>query len=172
MSPISGYFENTRGSTQIGSRLFRWGKRTYVMAVLNVTPDSFSGDGMAGNVDKAVDTALRFADEGADIIDVGGESTRPPSIYAGSEPVSDEQELGRVIPVIRALARKIDIPISVDTYRGRTAKEAIEAGASLVNDVWGLKGDPLMAPSSVNFPRSCCESIRRCPPPRSASSCL
>lgn len=134
-----------RGSTQIGSRLFRWGERTYIMAVLNVTPDSFSGDGVRGNVDEAVETALRFVEDGADIIDIGGESTRPPSIYEGSEPVSDEEELARILPVISTLAGKIDLPISVDTYKARVANKAVDAGASLVNDVWGLRRDPLMA---------------------------
>jgi dihydropteroate synthase len=125
---------------EIGGRLFRWGERTYIMGIINATPDSFSGDGVGYDVAAAVRLALRMREEGADIIDVGGESTRP-----GYTPVSVEEELRRVIPVIKALRREVDIPISIDTTKARVAGEAIEAGACLVNDTSGLLGDGEMA---------------------------
>ena len=131
--------------TRIGDRCFKWGERTYVMGVLNVTPDSFSGDGVAGNLDTAVEQALRFQAEGADIIDVGGESTRPASIYSGAEPITAEEELTRVIPVIEALSRVLKIPVSVDTYKAEVAREALRAGAAMINDVWGFRRDPEIA---------------------------
>ncbi len=134
-----------RGTTVIGGSSYVWGSRTYVMAVINVTPDSFSGDGLGDDVDAAVRQALGFQEWGADIIDVGGESTRPSSIYFGSNPVSIEEELSRVLPVIEALTTRIRIPISVDTHKARVASEALKVGASMVNDVWGFKRDPNMA---------------------------
>ncbi len=121
----------------IAGKTFNWGERTYVMGVLNVTPDSFSGDGTGDDIEGALDQAWRMIEEGADIIDVGGESTRP-----GSEPVSSEDELRRVIPVIERLAQSTDVPISIDTYKAKVAEEALAAGAHLVNDVWGLRMDP------------------------------
>ena len=129
-------------SLQIGQKTFAWGERTYLMGILNVTPDSFSGDGLlaspAGSAQEQMDAILaqarRFAAAGADILDVGGESTRP-----GAEPVSLEEETRRVVPVIRLLAAEIDLPISVDTYKAAVAEEALQAGAHLVNDVWGFK---------------------------------
>ena len=117
-----------------------WGKRTYVMGVINVTPDSFAGDGLGSDVVAAVDQALRFQDEGADILDVGAESTRP-----GATPLSTEEELGRLLPMLEAIAPKVDIPVSVDTYKARVARRAVEAGAAIINDVWGLKADPALA---------------------------
>jgi len=125
---------------QIGKKTFVWGERTYIMGIINVTPDSFSGDGLAGNVEGAVAQAIRFVEEGADILDIGGESTRP-----GSQPISEEEELSRVMPVLKRLVKEVDVPISIDTYKARVAREAIEAGASMVNDVWGLRMDPDMA---------------------------
>ena len=122
-----------------------WGERTYVMGVLNVTPDSFSGDGVGADLSAAVDQALRFQEWGADIIDVGGESTRPPSVYEGSEPISAEAEMRRIIPVLESICPRLDIPVSVDTYKARVAEAAIVAGANLINDVWGLRRDPAMA---------------------------
>ena len=119
---------------------FAWGKRTYVMGIINVTPDSFSGDGLGYDAEAALEQALRFQDEGADIIDVGGESTRP-----GSTPVTVEEEKRRVIPVIRLLASRLDVPVSVDTYKREVAREALTAGAAVINDVWGLKRDPALA---------------------------
>lgn len=125
----------------IGSTTFEWGARTYIMGVINVTPDSFAGDGLmaAGDhwVEAAVAQGVRFVQEGADILDVGGESTRP-----GAAPVSAEEELRRVMPVIRALAAAVNAPISIDTTKAVVAEAALEAGATLVNDVWGLRLDP------------------------------
>lgn len=131
-------------SLQIGPRIFEWGARTEVMGILNITPDSFSGDGLLSAtqaVDAAVEQARRFLDAGATLLDVGGESTRP-----GSQTVSVEEELGRVVPVIDALAREFpQAVLSVDTYKAVVAEEALRAGAHLVNDVWGLRADPNMA---------------------------
>lgn len=125
-------------------RAVRWGERTLVMAILNVTPDSFSGDGLARPGGSAVDAALARAGamvaDGADILDVGGESTRP-----GSEPVPADEEIARVVPVIAALRAAFDVPISVDTAKAAVARAAIDAGADLVNDVWALAADPDMA---------------------------
>ena len=133
------------GTTDIGGMPFVWGRRTYVMGVINVTPDSFSGDGLGDDVDAAVELALRFQEWGADIVDVGGESTRPSSIYAGAGPTSLEQELSRVLPVIEELAQRLSIPASIDTYKARVASEALAAGACMINDVWGFTRDPDMA---------------------------
>lgn len=124
----------------IGGRSFAWGERTYVMGIVNVTPDSFSGDGLSGDVDAALRQALRMREDGADIIDVGGESTRP-----GFAEVGEEEELRRTIPVVELLARKLDVPVSIDTYKARVAKAAIEAGATLVNDVHGFLREPEIA---------------------------
>ena len=128
------------GSTRCGPLVLEWGSRTYVMGVVNVTPDSFSGDGLAHDADAALEQALRFQAEGADIIDVGGESTRP-----GHTPVSADEEIRRVVPVIRLLASRLHVPISVDTYKLKVAREALAAGASMINDVWGLKREPALA---------------------------
>ena len=103
--------------TMIGGTLFIWGLRTYVMGVINVTPDSFSGDGFTGDVEEITRKALIFQELGADIIDVGGESTRPPNVYDGAIPVDIEEELSRVIPAVTSMSRKLTIPISVDTYK-------------------------------------------------------
>mgnify|MGYP001820897469 CR=1 FL=1 len=123
--------------------MFEWGVRTYVMGIMNITPDSFSGDGVLSERDwlQAVLTqAESFVEAGADILDVGGESTRP-----GSTPVTVEAELKRVVPAIAALRQKLEIPISVDTYRAEVAEAALDAGADWVNDVWGLRMDDKMA---------------------------
>ena len=132
-------------TTRIGKRDFHWGEKTFVMGVVNVTPDSFSGDGAGADVDRALRQAMAFEEHGADIIDVGGESTRPPAIYSGSEPVTEREELSRVIPVIEALAPALSIPISIDTYKARVADRALAAGAAMVNDTRGLRGDVDMA---------------------------
>ncbi len=124
----------------IAGRTFNWGERTYIMGVINVTPDSFSGDGLGDDTELALARAERMIEEGADIIDLGGESTRP-----GSEPVDAEEELRRVMPVIEGLAKRTDIPISIDSYKARVAEGALSAGAHLVNDVWGLHMDPALA---------------------------
>lgn len=114
-------------------------KKTYIMGVLNITPDSFSDGGRYLNKEKAVEQALRLIEEGADIVDIGGESTRP-----GSEPVPVEEELRRTIPVIEAVSKKTKIPLSIDTYKSEVAARALEAGASLVNDISGMRLDPEM----------------------------
>ena len=132
------------GTTWIGGERFVWGRRTYVMGVVNVTPDSFSGDGVGRDVDAAVTLSLKFQEWGADIVDVGGESTRPASTYSEARPTSVKEELDRVIPVVRALAARLDIPVSVDTCKANVAAEAIAAGAAMVNDVWALGRDPEM----------------------------
>ena len=128
------------GVTLCAGREFRWGDRTYVMGIINATLDSFSGDGLGGDVEAAVAQGKRFAAEGADILDVGGESTRP-----DAAPVSAEEELRRVIPVIERLAGEVTVPVSVDTYRYEVAQQAIAAGARMVNDIWGLEHDPRLA---------------------------
>ncbi len=128
------------GTTRCGPLTLEWGSRTYVMGIVNVTPDSFSGDGLAHDADAALEQALRFQAEGADIIDVGGESTRP-----GHTPVDAEEEMRRVVPVIRLLASRLHVPVSVDTYKHEVAREAVAAGASMINDVWGLKREPALA---------------------------
>ncbi|MGG0756530.1 dihydropteroate synthase [Brevibacillus laterosporus] len=115
-------------------------ERTLIMGILNVTPDSFSDGGYYNQLDAAMRHAERLVKDGADIIDVGGESTRP-----GSQLVSAEQELERIIPIIERLSRDIDVPISVDTYKARVADEALRAGAHIINDVWGAKKDSEMA---------------------------
>ena len=133
-------------SSNIGAHEFIWGERTYVMGVVNVTPDSFSGDGVLsviGDVQSAIDQALRMEDEGADIIDIGGESTRPVSIYPDALPVSDDDEISRVIPVIDGLITRLDIPISIDTRKASVARVAVRAGAALINDV-SMMEDPQM----------------------------
>ena len=134
-------------TVDIGGRRFEWGSRTYVMGIVNVTPDSFSGDGLAGDVDAAVRQALAFEAQGADIVDVGGESSRPPgSVYgAGAASVSVDEELARVMPVLERLRGALGIPVSVDTTKPEVARRAVAAGASLINDVWGLQGDPELA---------------------------
>ncbi len=142
---------DVRGITKIGKSTFEWGSRTYVMGVINATPDSFSGDGVGSSVDAALAQARSFEREGADIIDVGGESTRPPSLYAGSEPVPADVELARVLPIVRAITEETDIPVSIDTYKAKVAREAIGAGASMINDVWALQRDPDMARAAAQL---------------------
>jgi dihydropteroate synthase len=122
------------------------GAKTLIMGILNVTPDSFSDGGDFISVHSAVERAKQMAAEGADLIDLGGESTRP-----GSEPVSLEEELRRVIPVIEALSRAVELPISVDTYKAEVARQALESGAHLINDIWALQGDADMAKVIVHY---------------------
>jgi dihydropteroate synthase len=129
----------TLAPTRCGDTLFHWGAKTYVMGVLNVTPDSFSGDGLT-DVAAAITRAEQFVRDGADIIDVGGESTRPGAAF-----VPEEEERARVVPVIRALAARLAVPISVDTSRASVAEAALAAGATMVNDVWALHRDPALA---------------------------
>ncbi|HLS36135.1 MAG TPA: dihydropteroate synthase [Bacillota bacterium] len=115
-------------------------KRTHIMGILNVTPDSFSDGGKYNELDVAIEQAKKMEEEGADIIDIGGESTRP-----GHDPISVEEELDRVLPVIEAVRQEVNVPISVDTYKAEVAERAIEAGASIINDIWRAKKDPEMA---------------------------
>jgi dihydropteroate synthase len=116
------------------------GTRPMIMGVINVTPDSFFDESRHPRAPDAVATALRFVAEGADIVDVGGESTRP-----GHVPIDAEEEIGRALPVVRELSRSIAVPISIDTYKAKVAEQALAAGAKIVNDVWGLSRDPGMA---------------------------
>ncbi len=129
------------------SESFKWGARTYVMGILNITPDSFSGDGLSGGADRgemvrrALRQARHFVESGADMLDIGGESTRP-----GAQAVSPAQEKDRVLPVVEALAAEFPgTLLSVDTYKAAVAAAALDAGAGMVNDVWGLRADPEMA---------------------------
>jgi dihydropteroate synthase len=115
-------------------------KKTYVMGILNVTQDSFSDGGLYFDKSEAIKRAVQMVEEGADIIDIGGESTRP-----GSEPITIEEELRRTIPVIEVLSKEVDVPISIDTYKSEVAKKALDAGASMVNDISGLRFDPEMS---------------------------
>jgi dihydropteroate synthase len=144
-------------SLQIGRHIFNWGSRTYIMGILNVTPDSFSGDGLIpplpvaegqGEGEKrAIEQAKEFLANGADILDVGGESTRP-----GSQPVNADEELERVIPVIDGIAKEFpDALISIDTYKAKVAEAAFRAGAHLLNDVWALRADPELASVAAAF---------------------
>lgn len=137
-------------SLQVADRVFDWGSRTYVMGVLNVTPDSFSGDGIIAQGDAvsvAVEQARAFLAAGCDILDVGGESTRP-----GSQPVDAAAEKGRVIPVIEAVLREFpDALISIDTYKAEVAEAALTAGARIVNDVWALRADPRLGEVISSF---------------------
>ncbi len=135
--------ELTLPATRCGNTEFRWGKRTYLMGICNLSPESFSGDGLGGDLEATLAQAQRMVAEGADIIDVGGESTRP-----GTEPVSlddIDDELRLVIPAIERLAAELSVPVSIDTYKSGVARRAIEAGAAMINDIWGLKHDPRLA---------------------------
>ena len=136
---------------RIGNRDFELGKRTYIMGILNVTPDSFSDGGKFNNIEMAIAHAKEMVAEGVDIIDIGGESTRPNHTVVG-----EEEEIKRVVPIIAALSKEIDIPISIDTYKGRVAECAIAAGAALINDVWGFKKDPYMAKVAAKYGVPCC----------------
>ncbi len=117
-----------------------WGRRTYVMGIINLTPDSFSGDGLGSDVSAAVEQALRFEAEGADFLDVGAESTRP-----GHESITAEEELERLMPALEAMVSRVNLPVSVDTSKAVVAQSAVAAGAAIINDQWGLKSDPEIA---------------------------
>lgn len=131
--------------------MFEYGKKTYIMGILNVTPDSFSDGGSYTNVEIAVKHAKKMVEEGADIIDVGGESTRP-----GHKFVSIEEEIKRISPVIKTLKKNINIPISIDTYKSQVAEEALKLGVDMVNDVWGLTYDEDMANVIGKYDASVC----------------
>jgi dihydropteroate synthase len=130
---------NGVGVTRCGNMEFRWGERTYVMGVINLSPESFSGDGIT-DLKAAIAQAERLVSEGADILDVGGESTRP-----GLPPISADEEIKRVVPVIERLAAKVSVSVSIDTCKSEVARKALEAGATAINDGWGLKQDPRLA---------------------------
>jgi dihydropteroate synthase len=130
----------------IGGREFVWGRRTYIMGVVNVTSDSFSGDGLAYDVAGAVNQAVRMCRDGADIIDVGGESTRP-----GFQPVAADEEIRRTVPVVERLRGEVDVPVSIDTYKAEVARAALDAGACLVNDVHGFRREPEVAAVAAEF---------------------
>lgn len=134
----------------IANKEFIIGERTYVMGILNVTPDSFSDGGKYTEVELAVKRVQQMIDEGADIIDVGGESTRP-----GHKAVCEEEEIKRVVPIIEGIRSHFDIPISIDTYKAKTAEAAIKAGANIINDVWGFKKDPNMANVAAKYNVPC-----------------
>jgi len=135
---------------KIGNKDFVIGERTYVMGILNVTPDSFSDGGKYNEVDLAVKKAEELIKDGADIIDVGGESTRPNFEY-----INSKEEIERVVPIIKAIKEKFDIPISIDTYKAKTAEAAILAGADLINDVWGFKKDKDIAKVAAKYEVPC-----------------
>ena len=136
---------------KIGNREFATKGKTYIMGILNVTPDSFSDGGKFNTLDKALNHAQQMIDEGADILDIGGESTRP-----GHSLISDEEEISRVVPVIERLKQEFDIPISLDTYKSKVAEAGIKAGADLINDVWGLKYDADLAKIIAKYDMPCC----------------
>ncbi len=136
---------------RIGNRDFDTANKTYIMGILNVTPDSFSDGGRFNRPDAALFHAEEMIKEGADIIDVGGESTRP-----GHTVISVEEEINRVIPIIESITSRFDIPVSIDTYKSEVARQAIAAGACLVNDIWGLKADSKMAGLIAAKQVACC----------------
>lgn len=131
---------------KIGNKIFEPSEKTYVMGILNVTPDSFSDGGSYTSIDKAMEQTEKMIQQGADIIDVGGESTRPGHVQIG-----DEEEIKRVVPVIREIKKKFDIPVSIDTYKSAVAKAALEAGADLLNDIWGFRYDEKMAELAAEY---------------------
>jgi dihydropteroate synthase len=135
------------GKMTLNKQTFEWGKRTYIMGILNITPDSFSGDGLLeakedgpAVLDQALAQASAFSETGTDILDIGAESTRP-----GAEPVPAELEIERLVPTIQAISAEMDVVISVDTYKAEVAEAALQAGAQMINDVWGFKVDPELA---------------------------
>ncbi len=136
---------------KIGNKDFEIGKRTYIMGILNVTPDSFSDGGRFSDIRSAINHAKKMVADGADIIDIGGESTRP-----GHDPVSIDEEIKRVVPIIEALKKEISVPISVDTYKSRVAECAVQAGADMINDIWGFKNDAYIAGVAARYNVPCC----------------
>ncbi|WP_350343068.1 dihydropteroate synthase [Proteinivorax tanatarense] len=129
-----------------GKYKLQLGVKTYIMGILNITPDSFSDGGDHYSIEEAIKHAKYMVSQGADIIDVGGESTRP-----GAEEVTLDVELKRVVPIVKELAKQTDVPISVDTYKAKVAEETLQAGAHIINDVWGLQKDPEMAPVLAQY---------------------
>lgn len=136
---------------RIGAKEFNTKEKTYVMGILNVTPDSFSDGGRYQDIDTALQHAEEMIKDGAAILDVGGESTRP-----GFTRISNEEEIERVVPIVEAIKSRLDIPVSVDTYKSKVAKAAILAGADMINDIWGLKSDPDMGKIIAETGVACC----------------
>ena len=136
---------------RIGNKEFDTKKHTYIMGILNVTPDSFSDGGKWNTYDTFMKHAENMINDGADILDIGGESTRP-----GHTRIADEEEIGRVVPVIEALKKNFDIPVSIDTYKSQVAEAALQAGADLVNDIWGFQYDDKMASVVKKHDAACC----------------
>jgi dihydropteroate synthase len=138
----------------VHNKTLHWGSRTYVMGIINATPDSFSGDGLLETrenqpgpwMERALDQARSFVASGVDILDVGGESTRP-----GAQQVNAQEEFERVLPLIRAIAAELDVILSIDTYKANVAEAALQAGAQIVNDVWGFHADPNLAEVVARF---------------------
>ena len=143
----------------IGNRVFDAEHRTYIMGILNVTPDSFSDGGKFNQMDAALYHAEEMIRDGADIVDVGGESTRP-----GHTVISDDEEISRVAPVIEAIKSRFDIPVSIDTYKGKVTEAALGAGADLVNDIWGFKFDHKVAELTAQYGAACCLMHNRSEP--------
>ena len=143
----------------IGNRVFDAEHRTYIMGILNVTPDSFSDGGKFNQMDAALYHAEEMIRDGADIVDVGGESTRP-----GHTVISDDEEIARVAPVIEAIKSRFDIPVSIDTYKGKVTEAALKAGADLVNDIWGFKHDRRVAELTAQYGVACCLMHNRTEP--------
>ena len=135
----------------IGNRTFDIERKTYLMGILNVTPDSFSDGGQFNRLDAALRRAEEMVSEGADVIDIGGESTRP-----GHTPISDREEIDRIAPAVEAVKARFDVPVSIDTYKSSVAEAALQAGADLVNDIWGFRHDPEMATVTVRYNAACC----------------
>lgn len=143
----------------IGNRVFDAEHRTYIMGILNVTPDSFSDGGKFNQMDAALYHAEEMIRDGADIVDVGGESTRP-----GHTVISDDEEISRVAPVIEAIKSRFDISVSIDTYKGKVTEAALKAGADLVNDIWGFKFDHKVAELTAQYGAACCLMHNRSEP--------
>ena len=135
----------------IGNKEFDTAHKCYIMGILNVTPDSFSDGGKFNSIDAALRHTEEMIRDGADIIDIGGESTRP-----GHQVITDEEEISRVVPVIEAIKSRFDIPVSIDTYKGTVAESALQAGADLVNDIWGFKHDRRVAQLTAKYGAACC----------------
>ena len=135
----------------IGKKEFDTAHKCYIMGILNVTPDSFSDGGKFNHLDAALRHAEEMVREGAAIVDIGGESTRP-----GHQVITDEEEISRVVPVIEAVKKHFDVPVSIDTYKGAVAEAALQAGADLVNDIWGFKHDKRVAELTAKYGAACC----------------
>jgi len=144
MWPLRRRFRTAR--LEVRGSTFEWGSRTYVMGIINVTPDSFSGDGIGDDPGRAVALAREFETAGADILDLGGESSRP-----GAEPLQPEEEWRRVLPALEAVRAATDLPLSIDTYHSAVAEAALRAGADIVNDIHGLRADPAMAETVARY---------------------